>query len=464
MDVRNLIMFFPDDTPLADQAQSPFIEIPNDTPFGWEAHCRDIFDARRENGSGLMTFDLLSGDINFSEDISDPDPNKTTDNAWGLVHALAALARRRVEDGYGNQLPLAWEVRSVEPDRYADNPEATRLYGLLRVLAADPEKGEHLEDCLWREFTERNARSPAADRWRKGGALDKVMKADLAGQSSQTTDAGSAAERLLPVWRHRLWQAIGRGNVIIHHNRASAEYERLLDAVLRAEGTSIPYDTENPIILPIGDAGGTLRYGIDLFSIFADRLKPGPSKESYCLSNHGWGPDDDDGQKRWQEGGNVVAWYDAIARRVKADFQNTPVQLYNVALQALKMLPTDQRNDLLEGSPLKKALLYTFLCAHSIISRDNEDFGCNGIDNPYRLLVNEQTWRRALKTNRSLFPRMTPVPFGGALRLALKGHPVSLGEHWHWIKAGLQMWLRKSGDPELLKLAEKNTPGLFPLS
>src|SRR6185436_10970581 len=128
--------------------------------------------------------------INYSKDERDPGHKPTVgptseeeSNAWGLVHALMAIARRRDDDGHGNHLPLAWEIRTVSPQAYRQNADATRLYGLLRSLAAEPEEGEMLEQAIHREF-ERD-HPDALNRIHADGALIDAFVEDLAQQPSR---------------------------------------------------------------------------------------------------------------------------------------------------------------------------------------------------------------------------------------------------------------------------------------
>ncbi len=86
--VRNLAILFSDVGPY--RSRRPSSTWSTTTPFGWENHCGDII----RNGGPLESH-LLSANLDFSGGTSDPASPTRGENAWGLTHALAALARRR---------------------------------------------------------------------------------------------------------------------------------------------------------------------------------------------------------------------------------------------------------------------------------------------------------------------------------------------------------------------------------
>lgn len=107
---------------------------------GWVPHLQDLYRHKE------IAFDLLSIDVFFTQDLSDPvhrlprekgEPAPTNNLSSGLVHGLAAMARRQ-HSFEGNVMPLAFEVRTVSPNKDGMNTEewadVTRTYGLLLAL------------------------------------------------------------------------------------------------------------------------------------------------------------------------------------------------------------------------------------------------------------------------------------------------------------------------------------------
>ena len=155
--VRNLVAFVADDVRLElpwncaiDIWREPDIGISKQSSAsGWLRHVEDIY----RNKS--IAFDLLSIDVFYTEDFSDPvfhllpdngEPPPSKNISSGLVHGLAAMARRRHSID-GNVMPLAFEVRTVSPSKEGLGIdqwcEITRMYGILLALMTPytPDRG-----------------------------------------------------------------------------------------------------------------------------------------------------------------------------------------------------------------------------------------------------------------------------------------------------------------------------------
>ncbi|WP_443747206.1 hypothetical protein [Asticcacaulis solisilvae] len=476
MRIRNLAMFFPDDTPISERAH--FIDV-NDTPMRWEGHCREIF---RQN---LLEFDFLSSDINFREDKSDPCAGNTLEqNSAGLVHALAGLARRQALDGHGNQLPLAWEMRSMTPHFFRKEPDAIRVYGLLRSLAARPRKDETLEDCIWREYEEMHDDFLPHDRedW-KDQPLSVIMAGDLAAQKQRTSNLSHAVGRLLPRWRVMLLDSIVHGQCVVHHSTALQQVRRLADAC-KGGAQSIPRQ-DPPIFLPIGDRFGNACYGIDLFSIFSDRVTYDPMQRTWSL-NVAERPTSNPrlrGPGDWRETSTVLDWFTIVTELAGSTKLPPRKVLAKTCDEVIRMLDARDPDDRARGGEDAlscfvrdsdgevRAMVYCFMVAHSIIVHDNCNFGQKHLDSLYKLdFTNPQTWgRNGLKQNPKLFPSnpatrltITPEKFGKMLYGAMKGNGHDLlGKHWDWMREGLVDWLERPANAALLGRARKRAPGLF---
>lgn len=470
---RNLTLFFPDDRPATKHVPKALIEQINRTPYLWDRHCRDAAQNKQ------VTIDLLSADVNYTRDESDPGfdptPGPTSEhesNAWGLVHALMGIARRRVDDGCGNFLPLAWEIRTVSPEAYRRNPDATRLYGLLRSLAADPEDGEVLEHAIHREFA-RDHPEPLncipAD-----GELHDVFIEDLAQQPSRFTDPVDAVSRLLPQWRARFGRAIAAGRVKIDLDQA----HKTLDVLKRRESLSAA--DENTPSIPIAIAGSKDWYGISLVSVMADvvdettldlALKT-PLKALPFVEAPNAGP----------RPGTVMEWFQTAvvqsaggllgvwdpAQRLK-EFANKVHDAVHAAKNGAPALSEFMKSSL-DGKDYDRALLLIVLIAHTRL-HGKKFSSLMQLSRDYRYKHHDNLFLRPIENYPSIFAPMTRAPeFAKELERALKNEEHKLDATWQWIRRGLSMWYEEKLKPKALgdkddtiplDIARKNAPGLF---
>jgi hypothetical protein len=462
MGARNLALFFPDDR-LTKSVRSDLIDLINSTPFLWERHCREI--ARNKQ----ITIDLMSADINYTRDRTDPafDSNQES-NSWGFVHALVGLVRRRSDDGYGNHLPLAWEVRTVSPDAYRHDNDATRLYGLVRSLAAEPEDAESLEDTIYREF-ERDHPQSANKIPRGKGTLADVFIQDLAQQRAQLSEPPDALTRLLPRWRMLFRRAVAARKVLIDPRRAQQTLKQL------KRQTNVRVDVDPVPTIPISKRGKSW-YGISLLSVMAD-LVDGDHLDLTRTTSALAVVEDPHSKPR---PGNVLEWYQTIIEAAggKLAIHELAEGLKNFANRfhdQIQLAPQKQGPGLddlvnnLARSEADRALLLIVLIAHTTLR--GEDFTTlRQLSKKYRYTHSDNLFNRPLQRSESIFgPFSKTIIFAKNLDHALKGQNHSLGDTWEWIKQGLQAWYDEKlqrkllGDTDAIALdvAKKRAPGLF---
>jgi hypothetical protein len=287
MDHRNLRMLAIDDNSIIEnpplgidmiKIEAPDIPIPLPRIAGWMQHCINIANEKE------LEFDLLSVDVNFDTDRTDPQNvlGMRGVNASGLYHGMMALARRRKLDEIGNSLPLSWEIRSISPEIFASNStieiESIRAYGLLRSSLAEPQHGESLIDCIIREHLLKHNPSPSAadlkelERANQGGLIG-VMRWDL-GNQPQLTGAGmGAARRLLSLWRAEFLRRVKTHRIYIDAKILTLEKERL-DQFSR---DGLPLDISETLdpVLPLAGWKLVGHYGIRLWSVMADLVVDG---------------------------------------------------------------------------------------------------------------------------------------------------------------------------------------------
>jgi hypothetical protein len=456
---RNLKLLFHDDRPQVDWAPKELIDQVNVTPYWWERHCRDL--SRHK----AIDFDLLSADINYSEDNTDPEKQLKA-NSWGLLHAVMALARRRDDDTRGNHLPLAWEVRTVSPGAYRTDPAATRVYGLLRSFAAQPDQDESLEDCIHREYGQDH---PAQDNPIPlgRGELADVFVEDLAHQPSRGTNPSDALARLLPQWRRLFWRAVDSGEVAL-----SIDHLQQMIAALKQTSGALPAFTEESPTIGIAMSGGGA-YGINLLSIMAD-LVDGDALDVRSENNSI--AIFENGKKR---AGSVVEWCEWIQETAtgKRTTQQPSERLRNIAIRytdqiqtawiqkgALQNVKGDLQSviDSTARSEHDRGLLFVILITHSCLyGRDFTTQEKLAVD--YGYAHHPHLFRRPLLNNRSMFGEISrPSTFAKALLSALKNERHQLSDNWTWMRRGLRDWYEERLQGEVYRdIAMKRAPGLF---
>jgi len=232
----------------------------------WFGHCTALAAGRTES------FDLLTIDINFAEDRSDPArvlgvPVEASANCSGLYHGMMAQATRRATDGNGNLLPLAWEMRTKTPSAYEATPhllaEAIRAYGLLRANLAQPADGESLIECIAREHEEAFGTAMPMDLV-ASGELVSVLRHDLSGQPPFHGRPSDVIRRLLPRWRLLFHRAVKSGTVKIDQ----AALQKLIEELSARESlTRDELRTRGVVVVGWQERNN---YGVSLASILAD--------------------------------------------------------------------------------------------------------------------------------------------------------------------------------------------------
>lgn len=284
MDRRNLRMLCIDDNPMVEDPP-PYIDVvemelpdgilPFDRIAGWAQHCLSMAVEKE------LEFDLLTDDINFVRDVSDPQYRVRTRDIIpsGLYHGMMALARRRAQDEVGNFLPLAWEIRSVQPDSFTSSTEveieAVRAYGLLRAFLAEPKPDESLIACIVRENLEKRiAPPPEAERGKIEGVehtgLAGVMLWDLTTQPELTGAGIGVTSRLLCIWRSDFLRRLKERTIHVDVNNLTLEKKNIEARAKVNHMLSLSADFD-PVV-PISGWKINGHYGIRLWSVMADLL------------------------------------------------------------------------------------------------------------------------------------------------------------------------------------------------
>lgn len=448
MTTRNLALFFPDDRTLS-AAIPPFIEIRSPNPFGWSAHCLDAYI------NGEVDFDLISSDINFSLDRTDPASQNRPSDSFGLAHFLTALARRRGVDPYRNRMPLAWEVRTVSPSEYLKDDHAIRLYGLIRAMAARRIGDETLQQCLWRERSPL-PRDPAEGSdainlteagWASLSFRD-AMALDLTSQAQVDSDPADAIERLLPKWRSQFLLEVESGFCRVDVDAICKQYNQLVKT-----GVIQTTIEAKPIYeIPVADETRKRQYGINLFSVFADQL-------------------DYDGKTYSLDCGSELV-KDYLMRMVEivrtTGIPHPPSQtMALVAGRAYERLnnPGELQQCIKgrEWPPEHKAMLFCFLVALMAI-RHERAVSIKRFFLAFDVDAHENTWLVALKKNAKLFPMMKPRGLAASIQGALRNDKTmiaELGATWDWLREGLRLWLDTHATAPDRMLAVRNAPALI---
>lgn len=281
--MRNLRLLVVDDAKLVEDVSSDVDIVPignQNRISSWEGHCEILASEK------TCDFDLLTVDIVFDKDASDPStaflPPAAIEavggyNSAGLSHGMMALARRSPVDSLGNLFPLAWEIRSVS-GRVLNHPElrteAVRAYGLLRALLAQPKQDESLTDCLVRE-----AREASVPRKVQAGlSLAETFFEDLVTLPPFKGSGWGILERTLPTWRRNFLLAVERREVSVDSGALKEAIAKL--DILAAQGGD---EEVARLALPISGWRGRAEYGISLASIFADLRRPTNSRVSELL-------------------------------------------------------------------------------------------------------------------------------------------------------------------------------------
>jgi hypothetical protein len=285
MERRNLRMLCIDDNPVIEEP--PYIDVvelelpdgilPFDRIAGWAQHCSSMAVEKE------LEFDLLTDDINFARDVSDPQYRVRTRDIIpsGLYHGMMALARRRAQDEVGNFLPLAWEIRSVQPDSFTSSTEveieAVRAYGLLRAFLAEPKQDESLIACIVRENLEKRVAPPSEAEREKiediaHAGLAGVMLWDLTTQPELTGAGMGVASRLLCIWRSDFLRRLKEQTIHVDVNTLTREKNNIEAKARENPVLSLSEDGDFDPVLPISGWKVSGQYGIRLWSVMADLL------------------------------------------------------------------------------------------------------------------------------------------------------------------------------------------------
>jgi hypothetical protein len=473
MPIRNLSLFIVDDRPVSTPKFLRSIIDVNVTPYGWIAHCLDAADNKQ------LSFDLLSSDINYSEDGDDPgwSPSlKGKFSCWGLVHALAVLARRKLVDEEGNVLPLEWEIRSVTPEQVQGDLWATRLYGLLRSLAAQPKRGESLCDCIRREHAEKWSKPlETAATEQELCSYPELFTDDLVQQKKQDSLQEEMVERLLPNWRTKLFKAVKDKQLRLHL--------RTLEKLTKRLKQRLEIDVKDPrdrdLCIPLSSsATGDFAYGISLFSVLADLFSRDRVNESGEMRL--------DTVKKFDalqaaESGrsgalSIHEWLDLL--RAVAGGVETPTGLQNVMYSVSRSLEEclakgDDQSKAealegllrgLDGDYTRRGILYILMVARRQILGFAHTRKAQFRAAYYHIYIDPQTFTRPLREQVNVFPKIGgPDKLGIELCNAMSGSNHRLGAGWEeWIKPGLLLWYdqyKDKVDPRG-KNRKKFAPGL----
>lgn len=241
----------------------------------YEQHCINLAFEKE------LDFDLLTIDINFKNDYTDPEywQYKNIDDIVipsGLHHGLAKWGQRKKQDNYGNCLPLAWEIRSVTPELFDKDPvrryQIARIYGIIRAIYAQPKDkdNENLINCILREHDEQPDTLPippeVLDEIKDD--LIEVMLADLRYQGQRTGYGIDLLKRLLPDWQKRFLSSV---EVKIRVNVDALT--NTINSLNKKKGLIDTLDDSNKdVAIEICNANNDTVYGIRLWSIFANLI------------------------------------------------------------------------------------------------------------------------------------------------------------------------------------------------
>jgi hypothetical protein len=451
MQIRNLSIFIVDDRPVATFLQDIF-DV-NITPYGWYTHCLEA-----ASGDKQLAFDLMSADVNYSEDRSDPEwsPSlKGKFSCWGLVHALAALARRKTADNENNLMPFDWEIRSAAPQLVRCDPWAARLYGLLRSLAAQPKPDEDLPTCIMREHLE---------KWHKQlitNSMDQevcdlrgLFLDDITTQDEQDSNLAGMLQRLLPKWRSKLLDAVKDGQVRLHLKTIDNCVKQL-----RAKPIIRLTEAEDmELCIPFSSSTGTFAYGIRLFSVLGDlidreQLEEGdvPILDTRKLFDTLRINDAD-----YSGPISILQWYDQL--RVQVSGVQTPAGLDKEMLivgdkleeclvqnnDEAKAIALQNLFDSFSGEYTRIGMLYVLLVARRQLLGVSHTRHTD-LENAYKISIGPQTISRPIRSQTGIFPQIGgPDRFAREVCNALCGCNHRLGAYWpDWIRPGLARWYRK---------------------
>lgn len=435
------------------------IDIVNKVPMTWGDHCRNII-----RSGPALDLHLVSSSFNL-RDGTDPGAPGGVGAGWGLQHALVALARRKPHDGRGNHLPLAWELRIMENQSIAMGADIIRSYGLLRSLAAQPKERETLPECIWREFTEEHDHSPDVPeaRWRRATPhfifkYDLEHRTALAGNYHGADVLSAAAARLLPVWRTRLLAAAAAQDCHIHLGQAQVLFEQ-------TRVVKIIRNPDDPPFLAFSDSEGKPIWGLDLFSIFADKAR---QLETGQFVLEPIRPMKGITTLRVDRLLSINEWVHRLGTNARGG-RGPALKLFRVAIAAIG----DRRDDDLvkvlgELDQVQKGMVFAFLIARSLILDGHVLMGEAAVNNAYGCEPASRLkyWLRGVKGSIGqghphVLPCVAPGEFAKDLQLALAGRQTDhiTSEHWSWIREGLLDWI--GGDMRVEDEARKRAPGLY---
>jgi hypothetical protein len=401
--------------------------------------------ARQKN----VRFDLLSIDVNFQEDDSDPmkpqvsasargagerfTENPRRMSASGLYHGLALLARRASVDASRNIMPLAWEVRTLAPDVFNQRDDlqrdVLRGYGLVRGLLARPRADESLIACIKREHAELKLGGEL-----KGDSLFEVLLGDLTALAPSNGRVDDILPMLLPRWRRAFMDAVRRKDVALHIPELRVQQERL-ESVPVAE---IP--TTSELCVPIRGKNGEVAYGIRLVSIMGDQIS---ATGALNVAARTEGLVD-----LMQQSKSVREWVEELAATASSQWEDTFRDVAAAFERAIQGGGLENVGTLWESAQHERRLMLYILMRTRIWVMDTA-----GKRNPkdealaaaYGLPVHTQTFNRPLKANKIV--TITPGELRRTLVEALST-PEASGTNklsaigiWHgWLRSALRSY------------------------
>lgn len=455
MKTRNLRLLVIDDVDLADAAPADVDLVRITTPHkeqqqlnGWLQHSLSL--GRHKS----LQFDMMTVDINFCLDGSDPAnliKGDDQDNCSGLYHGMMALARRATVDSARNALPLAWAMRTVDPKLfdlagYQDLAvETVRVYGLLRSLLAQQQPQETLAGCIIREHQQlfrRMARPPVT----ADSELLDVMHWDLTEQDAiRGASSASILGKLLPRWRLRFLEAVGRCDVRLDRDQLHKTISQLRPQVNKAGEAPVYLAADAPPCVALADGRGQAAYGLNLRSIMADlagRKGIPLNTRAAAISGVPTGTN------------TVFGWLEALLSRAgDVPIMESRVSQFLLAAERIESLIKSNEHALLQDTwtgwkydPFLRAAAYCVLhIRHWLIRRrTGASISQQELVRLYPVVdvVNVNTFRRPVKS-ASIGGIQTPRELWKALREAMLGtDTAALGQEWElWIKEALKQYV-----------------------
>ena len=458
----------------------------------WDTHCLSLAFQKE------LEFDLCTVDISFALDNSDPQYGTGTGLIIsGFVHALASFSRHVKEDGFGNTLPLSWEIRSMSPEDFTPDDKngivrshTIREYGLLRSLKARPKDNDgNLIHCLLRENIEagNNKTDMPED-------LIDCFKKIINSQTIRMGSGDRVKGDLLSPWREEFLSKIKASFIKINVSALDVTIKYLKGKVNNRGFITLEKDKfgryTKDFAIEIQNSSFESEYGLRIWSIMADIVD---SNYSLNITEIVSGITDYEGKPC-----SVIEWLTAVKalgdQSEYADLNKAQDRLIDIAKQVLQRIsdtkviadkkhPWDFWGNRIPTSEKKnkstdRVVIYLVcITLHYVFGRDNE-YPINDQEIAISLglesessFIQGKPWEsyvfnRPVKESR--FDGMrTANSFKGHIIAALDGGGASraaLFSRYPWIRQGLKKFLLSMESPHPFiteKELRKKAPGLF---